>query len=146
MKSACQLQELLTQHLLIAADLVNAAKNGETEKANSPRKKWYQNADEIANFLASINPCWNETKWKDMLYSHLEMTEKEAQARRNRWCTIDKYVHRQNMMSAGGSIAIALVAFCGAIYLAMNNHDRVAFGLVGSTLGVVVYAISRANK
>lgn len=77
-KSACQFQELLTQHLLIAADLVNAVKNGETEKANSPRKKWYQNADEIANFLASINPCWNETKWKDMLYSHLEMTEKEA--------------------------------------------------------------------
>ncbi len=82
----------------------------------------------------------------DLVDKVLEMTEKEAQARRHRWCTIDKYVHRQNMMSAGGSIAIALVAFCGAIYLAMNNHDWVAFGLVGSTLGVVVFAISRANK
>ena len=36
--------------------MVNAAKNGESEKADCIRKKWYQNADEIAAFLASINP------------------------------------------------------------------------------------------
>lgn len=80
-KIACQFQELFTQHLLIAADLVNSVKNGETRKANYARKKWYQNADEIACFLSSVNRCWNETKWKDMLYSHLEMTEKEAMLR-----------------------------------------------------------------
>lgn len=81
MKAARQFQELLTQHLLIGADLVNAAKNGETEKANYARQKWYQNADEIASFLSSINSCWSRTKWKKMLYSHLEMTEKEATLR-----------------------------------------------------------------
>lgn len=57
MNIANQFQELLTQHLLIAADLVNAAKNGEPEKADIARKKWYQNADEIARFLFSIQPC-----------------------------------------------------------------------------------------
>ena len=57
MNIANQFQELLTQHLLIAADLVNAAKNGEPEKADIARKKWYQNADEIARFLSSIQPC-----------------------------------------------------------------------------------------
>ena len=35
-KAACQFQELFTQHLLIAADLVNAAKNGEAEKPIVP--------------------------------------------------------------------------------------------------------------
>lgn len=66
---------------MIAADLLNAAKNGETEKADCARKKWYRNADEIACFLSSVNPCWSKTKWQEMLYSHLEMTEKEATLR-----------------------------------------------------------------
>ncbi|HIS69846.1 MAG TPA: acetylglutamate kinase [Candidatus Gallacutalibacter stercoravium] len=77
-KAAGQFQELFTQHLLIASDLVNAAKNKEKEKADCARKKWYQNADEIASFLSSINRCWSQSKWKNMLYSHLAMTEKEA--------------------------------------------------------------------
>lgn len=81
MQAADRFEELFTQHLLIAADLVNAAKSGEIEKANIAREKWYQNADEIAEFLSSINRCWNKAKWKSMLYSHLEMTEKEAALR-----------------------------------------------------------------
>lgn len=80
-KIAGQFQELFTQHLLIADELVSAAKNGDTEKANYARKKWYKNADEISAFLASINRCWSEEKWKSMMYSHLEMTEEEATLR-----------------------------------------------------------------
>ena len=37
-KIAGQFQELFTQHLLIADELVSAAKNGDTEKANYARK------------------------------------------------------------------------------------------------------------
>ena len=81
MKTAGQFQELLTQHLMLRGDLVNAAKAGDTAKADEARKKWYQNADEIAAFLASVSPCWNEAKWKQMMYSHLDMTEKEAALR-----------------------------------------------------------------
>lgn len=77
-KTACRFQELFTQHLLIAADLVNAAKNGEKEKVDCAREKWYENADEIAAFLASVNRCWKEARWKEMLHCHLKMTEKEA--------------------------------------------------------------------
>ncbi|MGM9682641.1 MAG: hypothetical protein ACI3XQ_03495, partial [Eubacteriales bacterium] len=81
MRAAAGFEELFTRHLLIAADLVNAAKSGEVDKANAARDKWYKNADEIAGFLSSINRCWNKAKWKSMLYSHLEMTEKEAMLR-----------------------------------------------------------------
>lgn len=80
-KTAERFQELFTQHLLIAADLVNAAKNGQTEKENAAREKWYQNAEEIAAFLSSINSCWSKMKWQNMLYSHLKMTEQEATLR-----------------------------------------------------------------
>lgn len=43
------------------------------------RKKWYANADDIAKFLSSINCYWREQKWNEMMYSHLSMTEKEAE-------------------------------------------------------------------
>ena len=76
--AAAKFDELLTEHLKIGGDLVNAAKNHETKKANELRKQWYENADEIACSLQSQSNCWQACKWKSMLYSHLEMTEKEA--------------------------------------------------------------------
>lgn len=71
-------KNLFTQHLLIAADLVNAAKNQDFAKVNEARKRWYLNADDIALFLSAINPYWNQENWRALLYRHLEMTEKEA--------------------------------------------------------------------
>ena len=76
-----QFQALFTEHLSIAGDLVNAIKNHNRELANKTRSKWYRNADKIAVFLSSINQCWNKSKWQSMLFSHLEMTEKEATLR-----------------------------------------------------------------
>ncbi|MGI6728180.1 MAG: hypothetical protein ACOX4P_06505 [Anaerovoracaceae bacterium] len=78
MKKANEFEELLRQHLLIAADLVNSAKAGNLNAATMHRKRWYDNADQIAEFLAEINPYWDNQKWRSMLYSHLEMTENEA--------------------------------------------------------------------
>ena len=70
--------KLLTDHLLIAAKLVNDAKAGDKGAVEEDRRKWYQNADEITDFLASINPNWSKQEWQNMLYSHLKMTESEA--------------------------------------------------------------------
>ncbi|MFQ9510231.1 MAG: acetylglutamate kinase [Lachnospiraceae bacterium] len=75
---AAEFQELFKQHLLIAADLVNAAKKSDTKAAQDARKKWYSNADDISSFLSRINPYWNEATWKKFFYDHLAMTEKEA--------------------------------------------------------------------
>lgn len=69
---------LFTDHLLIAADLVNYAKAGDNQGAEKARKEWFANADEIAAFLASINPHWSQSEWRRMLYDHLEKTEMEA--------------------------------------------------------------------
>lgn len=80
-KKAEIFKKLFTEHLLIAADLVNAAKNGDTAKADEARKKWYKNADEISEFLSDINLHWSKIKWQKMMYNHLEMTEKEAALR-----------------------------------------------------------------
>jgi len=77
-QKANQFKDLFTQHLLIAAELVNAAKQGDEKKVDTTRKNWYENADAIALFLADINPNWNQKEWQALLYSHLKMTEAEA--------------------------------------------------------------------
>jgi hypothetical protein len=77
-QTAMQFESLFTEHLLIAAQLVNAAKAGNTAEVNIQRKKWYANADEIARFLGEINPFWNVCVWRDLLFDHLQMTENEA--------------------------------------------------------------------
>lgn len=75
---ASEFAKLFTSHIAIAAELVEAAKSGNSDKADDAEKRWYENADEIAVFLESINPYWSEQEWKKMLYDHLEMTKTEA--------------------------------------------------------------------
>jgi hypothetical protein len=82
-EKAAKFDTLLTEHLTIAAALVNAAKAGDTETADVQRKKWYTNADEIADFLSSINPFWSKNEWQMMLYDHLKLVEDEAVKRLN---------------------------------------------------------------
>ena len=41
-------------------------------------KAWYDNADEIASFLASINPNWSKEEWQRMYYEHLGLVKDEA--------------------------------------------------------------------
>jgi len=77
-----QLTALLTDHILIAADLVAAAKTGDTAAFDAARAAWYANADDIAAFLASANPHhWPEADMAAMMHEHLDLTLQEAGAR-----------------------------------------------------------------
>ncbi len=79
--AAMKFDELMTEHLTTAAELVQAAVAGENEKAEDAEKRWYKNADEIAATLNMLNPNWKEKEMKDMLYDHLRLTKEEAVAR-----------------------------------------------------------------
>ena len=81
---ATKFENLLEEHLLIAADLVSQAKAGNAAGADAARQKWYANAAEIALFLSQINPYWNKQEWNQMLDAHLKMTEQEAVTRLQR--------------------------------------------------------------
>jgi len=73
--------DLIEEHLLTAAALVEAAKAGNNTAADTAEKKWYENADEIAVFESSINPYWNKTALMAMWHDHLKLTKDEAVAR-----------------------------------------------------------------
>jgi hypothetical protein len=80
-----QLTELLRGHILIAADLVLAAKAGDEAKLADAQARWEANADEIATFLNSANPRhWKLGALESMLGEHLSLTTEEAVARLQR--------------------------------------------------------------
>ncbi|OPX90813.1 MAG: hypothetical protein A4E52_00708 [Pelotomaculum sp. PtaB.Bin013] len=75
---AAKFRDLLKDHLVIAADLVKAAKAGDNKAAAEAERKWYANADAIAVFLGSINPYWSQEQWRMMMYRHLALVKAEA--------------------------------------------------------------------
>jgi hypothetical protein len=80
-----KLTGLLKDHIVIAADIVAAAKGGDTEKLNASKAKWTANADEIASFLSAANPKnWPAPEMKAMMRDHLAATTAELEARLNK--------------------------------------------------------------
>lgn len=80
---------VLKQHILIAVDLIAAAK-----AAFNPSVSWWEdptfvraanawdaNADEIATFLSKANPNWPKKDIADLLALHLRLTKGEVVAR-----------------------------------------------------------------
>ena len=77
--AGAQLTALLRDHILTAADLLSAAKAGDTAKVTSANTRWYANADEIAAFLAKANPeNWPVSTMGPMMREHLDRTLSEA--------------------------------------------------------------------
>jgi hypothetical protein len=77
-----ELTRLLREHILIAADLIRAAKAGDETAVTEAQSRWTANADDIAAFLAAANPrFWHLEEMKAMLHEHLRLTTDEALAR-----------------------------------------------------------------
>jgi hypothetical protein len=77
-----KLTALLREHILIAADLIAAAKTGDQEAVASQQSRWQANADEIAALLSSANPhSWKPAEMRAMMRSHLRLTTNEVVAR-----------------------------------------------------------------
>jgi hypothetical protein len=76
-----QLTALLTDHILIAAEILQAAKVGDTAALNDATERWYANADDIAEFLHAANPKnWPLEEMRAMMREHLDLTLQEAVA------------------------------------------------------------------
>lgn len=79
-----QLTALLRDHILIAAELIEAAQRGDTPAVEDSHARWYANANEIATFLNAANPnYWPLDEMEEMMISHLDLTLEEAAARLN---------------------------------------------------------------
>src|SRR5262245_22960826 len=74
-----RLTGLLREHILIAVELLQAAKAGDAPALEAARVRWYANADDIARFLTSINPrSWPFDTVRAAMRTHLDQTLAEA--------------------------------------------------------------------
>jgi len=72
----------LRRHILIAADVIAAAKAGDGAKLADAQSRWQQNADDIAAVLNSVNPRFFKLAvLKAEMHMHLKLTTEEAVAR-----------------------------------------------------------------
>lgn len=76
-----KLTALLKDHILIAGNVVDAAKRGNKADLEKYNKEWYKNADDIAEFLSKANPNWPKAELKEMLEMHLALITEDVTAR-----------------------------------------------------------------
>jgi hypothetical protein len=106
-----QLTALLREHILIAADLIAAARSGDQARIAAEQARWTKNADQIATFLSKANPrFWKLGEMKTMMHHHLRLTTDEVVARLQHNWTADvraydrihlQALHMADMLSTG---------------------------------------------
>src|SRR5687768_5237173 len=77
-----QLSSRLRDHIVVAADVLTAAKAGDTAGVDAAAAAWYANGDAIGTFLADATPRqWDRAEMQAMRRDHLDLTRAEAVAR-----------------------------------------------------------------
>jgi hypothetical protein len=109
--AGAKLSALLKDHILIAVELIDAAKAGDAAKKDAAAKRWGANADDIATFLSGANPKhWPLAEMKKMMHDHLALTTTEVVSRLQKDWAADiaayEKVHEQilkmaDMLSSG---------------------------------------------
>lgn len=67
-------------HLVTMLNIFRAQKEGNSQAVNENTMLLYQNADEIAKILSQMNPFWNETQWRNLLYNYIDLTLEQSTA------------------------------------------------------------------
>lgn len=76
-----QMTGLLKQHIAIAEKIVEAAKNQQHLDLKALYTDWYQNADDIANLLSTLNMNWTLNELRDLLHTQLQQVTDVVEAR-----------------------------------------------------------------
>lgn len=80
-EAGAALTDLLKQHIMIAVEIIAAAKAGDTSRFEEQDALWTRNAEQIAELLSGANPNWAKDDVVDILGIHLKLTKDEAVAR-----------------------------------------------------------------
>jgi hypothetical protein len=80
-EAGTQLTALLTDHIMIATEVIAAAKAGDAAAKDDAASRWQANADAIASFLNGANPDnWPLADAQAMMREHLDLTTAEVVA------------------------------------------------------------------
>ncbi len=104
-EAGTKLTALLKEHIVIATEVVDAAKAKDSAKVKLASEKWTANADQISEFLSKANPqSWPLDSIKPMMREHLKLTTEGAVAQiEGRYAdsvaTFDKIEDQARMMA-----------------------------------------------
>ena len=70
--------QLLNNYNNLLDQLITAQIEGNVDEVNRIVQLLYQNADQRASVIASLNPHWDEKEWKTRLYNNLNSTIDES--------------------------------------------------------------------
>jgi hypothetical protein len=79
--AANELTSLLRRHVLIAVELLSAARSGQIERFKKEDERWIASASQIAEFLSSLNQAWPREVLEQHFQRLLQLTKDEAVAR-----------------------------------------------------------------
>jgi hypothetical protein len=106
-----KLTTLLKEHITTAAEVVTAAKANNKAKLDDANKRWFANADQIADLLSGANPkSWPAADMRSMMHEHLNLTTTEAVSRlKGDWAADiaaydkvhEQILHMADMLSSG---------------------------------------------
>lgn len=83
---ADQVGKMLRDHVMLTSDMLAAAKGTDASKTEKAKSAWYNSGDDLAKYLGSANPSWQQADLQRMIRAHLEATWDEAAARMaGRW-------------------------------------------------------------
>lgn len=77
-ENAKKIGGLLTEHITIAGQLVEAAKSDNKDDFTKLNNLWYKNADAISDFLGELNPNWSKAQLRDMFHKHLQLVTEQV--------------------------------------------------------------------
>jgi hypothetical protein len=73
-----QLQLELNAYIGLIDSLITAQKAGNTEEVDRITRQLYQNANDRAASVSSLNPYWDQNEWRTRLYNNLRNTLDES--------------------------------------------------------------------
>lgn len=75
-----QFLNLLTRLIAVNWQMVNSYKENNQAAIDESIIQWYRVADEMADFLAGVNPYWDEEQIRNMLYEYIQLKIQEIMA------------------------------------------------------------------
>ena len=78
------LLEHISRFLASGFQLINAYKNNDSPTIDSSISQWYQSADDLASFLASVNIYWSKDQWSNLLNQYIKLIIQEVNAAKGR--------------------------------------------------------------
>lgn len=78
-----QLRNLLTEHIEIAGQIIQALKAKNMSDYDALVKEWYRNANQMAALFANYNPYFGSRETRNMLLNHLDLTREEIEQQVN---------------------------------------------------------------